>query len=90
MNDGIEIIMNDGILSFAINQEKCVDNILKKLLASNSIPEETRRSLKPFRNRPCIMYGLYKVQKDIVDNSSPFRPILSGINTPTYKLAIKK
>ena len=33
------------------------------------------------------MYGLCKVHKDIIDNCSPFRPILSAINTPTYKLA---
>ena len=80
-------LKNDGILNFAINQEKRVDNILKKLLASNSISEETRRSLKPVGTRPGIMYGLCKVHKDIVDNCPPFRPILSAINTPTYKLA---
>ena len=33
------------------------------------------------------MYGLCKVHKDIIDNFPPFRPILSTINTPTYKLA---
>ena len=33
------------------------------------------------------MYGLCKVHKDIIDNCPPFRPILSAINTPTYKLA---
>ena len=33
------------------------------------------------------MYGLCKVHKDIIDNCPPFRPILSTINTPTYKLA---
>ena len=60
---------------------------LKKLVASNSIFEETRRSLKPVGTRPGIMYGLCKVHKDIIDNCPPFRPILSAINTPTYKLA---
>ena len=33
------------------------------------------------------MYGLCKVHKDIIDNCPPFRPVLSAINTPTYKLA---
>ena len=33
------------------------------------------------------MYGLCQVHKDIIDNCPPFRPILSAINTPTYKLA---
>ena len=80
-------LKNDGILNFVINQEKHVDNILKKLVASNSISEKTRRSLKPVGTRPGIMYGLCKVQKDIIDHCSPFRPILSTINTPTYQLA---
>ena len=64
-------LKNDGILNFAINQEKHVDNIFKKLVASNSISEETR-SLKPVGTRPVIMYGLCKVHKDIIDNSPPF------------------
>ena len=32
------------------------------------------------------MHGLCKVLKDIIDNCPPFRPILSAINTTTYKL----
>ena len=43
MNDGI---LNDGILNFSVNQEKPVDNILKKLFPTNSIFEETRKSLE--------------------------------------------
>ena len=31
------------------------------------------------------MYGLCKVHKDVINNCPPFRPILSAINTPTYK-----
>ena len=77
---------NDGIFNFAVNQEKRVDNILKKLVASNTISEETRRSPKPVGTRPGIMYGPCKVHKDI-NNCLPFRPILSAINTPTYILA---
>ena len=38
------------------NQEKRVDNILKKPAASNSISEETRRSLKPLGIRPAGLY----------------------------------
>ena len=80
-------LQNDGILNFAVNQEKSVDNIFKKLVATNSISEETRKSLKPVGTRPGIMYGLCKVHKDIIDNFAPFRPIFSTINTPTYKVA---
>ena len=32
------------------------------------------------------MYGLAKVHKIVTDGLSPFRPILSAIGTPTYKL----
>ena len=78
-------LKNDGILNFAINQEKHVDNILKKLVVSNSISEETRRYLKPVGTKPGIMYGLCKVHKDIIDNCPSFGPILSAINTPIYK-----
>ena len=79
-------LKNDGILNFAINQEKRVENILKTLVGSNSISEETRRSLKPVGTRSGIMYGLCKVHKDIIDNCPPFRPIFSAINAPTYKI----
>ena len=58
-------LQNNGILNFAVNQEKRVDNTLKKLVASNSISEETRRSLKPVGTGPGIMYGLCKVLKKI-------------------------
>ena len=67
-------------MNFAVNQEKGVDEIFKKLVASNSISEKTRRSLKPVGTRPGIMYGFCKVYKDIIDYCPPFRLI------PTYKL----
>ena len=46
-------------LSFAVNQKKRVDNILQKLVASNSLSEETRRSLKPVGTRTGLIYELY-------------------------------
>ena len=81
-------LKNDGIWNFAVNQEKRFDNVLKKLVASNSIPEETRRPFKLVGTRPGIMYGLCKniIDKDIIDNCPPFLPTLSVIDTPTYKL----
>ena len=74
-------------MTFAANLEKCGDNILKILVASNSISYEIRRFLKPVGTRPCIMYGICKVRKDIIDDCSSFWPILSAISTRTYKLA---
>ena len=58
-------LKNDGIWNF-VNQEKRVDNIFKNLAASNSISEETRRSLKP------VTYGLCKILKDIMNNCRLF------------------
>ena len=55
-------LKNDGILNFAINQEKRFDNIFKKLVASNSISEETRRSLKTVATRYNV-WTLYSSQR---------------------------
>ena len=49
-------IKNDGILIFAVNQEKQVENILQKLDVVIRISEETRRSLNSVRTRSGIMY----------------------------------
>ena len=79
-------LKNDGISNFAVIQEKRVTNILKKLIASNSISEEKRIPFKLVGTRPSIMYGLCKFEKIFIDDCLPFRPILPAINTPTYKL----
>ena len=41
-------LKNGGILRLAANEDKRVVNIFKKLVTSNSISGETRRSLKPW------------------------------------------
>ena len=80
-------LKNAGILSFAVNKEKRVNNILKKLVASNSISRETRRFIKPVRTGLGIIYGLGKVHKDIINNCPSDKwLIFSAINIPTYKL----
>ena len=56
-------LKNDGILNFAVNQEKRVDNIFKKLVAANSISEETRKSFKPVATRPGIRMDFVKFTK---------------------------
>ena len=75
-------LKNDGILSFVVNEEKRVVNILKKLVTSNGISEETRRSFKRVGTWPGIIYGLCKVHKNIIDNCPSIRSIWSAINTP--------
>ena len=49
--------------------------------------EETRKHVKPLGTRPGIMYVSCKVHKKWVDGCRPFRPILSALQTLTYKLA---
>ena len=81
------MVKDDNFLNFITSQEKRIDKIYKKLVDSNSMSEETRRHLKPVGTRPGIMYGSCKVHKKCVDGCPPFRPILSALQTPTYKLA---
>ena len=49
--------------------------------------KEMCKFVKPVGTRPGIMYGNCKVHKQQVDDCPPFRPILSALQTPTYKLA---
>ena len=55
------------------NQKLCLLNNIKKI-----------RQLEVNQE---ILYGLCKVYKEITDICPPFRPILSAIGTPSYKLA---
>ena len=77
---------DDTLLNFGINQEKYVDKVPKKFVECKSLTEKTRKSLKPVGTRAGIMYGSCKVHKASAGNCPPFRPILSALNTPTYKL----
>ena len=80
-------LTDDTLLNFAINQEKHVDKVFKKFVESKTMTEKTRKSLKPLGTRPGIMYRSCKVHKATVGNCPPFRPILSALNIPTYRLA---
>ena len=46
-----------------------------------------RVKFKIMGSRPGILYGSPKVHKPVINNCPKFRPILSTIGTPTYKLA---
>ena len=80
-------LKDDTFLNFAINQEKHVDKVLKIFAESKCMTEKTRKSLKPVGTRPSIMYDSCKVHKASAGNCPPFRPSLSDLNAPTYKLA---
>ena len=44
-------------------------------------------NIKTVGSRPSVLYSLSKVHKNIVDKCPPFRPILSAVGTPSYKMA---
>ena len=82
-----KISIKKGILNFSINHEKNINNYLKGLEKSGTLSTEQYKKIKAVRNRPGILYGLCEAHKAITDISPPFKPILSAIGTPSYKLA---
>ena len=66
---------------------KKINNYLKRLEKSGSLSTEQYKKIKAVGSRPGILYGLCKVHKAITEVCPPFRPILSAIGTPSYKLA---
>ena len=49
------------------------------------IREDLYKSLYPEASQPGIMYGSSKIHKPLVNGFPKFRPILSALNTGTYK-----
>ena len=82
-----KVSIKKGILNFSINHEKNINNYLKRLEKSGTLSTEQYKKIKAVGSRPGILYGLCKVHKAITDICPPFRPILSAIGTPSYKLA---
>ena len=80
-------IDHDKVLNHLIHMESRVTDVLKNLRDKNEISIEQYKDLSPSGSRPGIMYGLAKVHKIVRDGLPSFRPILSAIGTPTYKLA---
>ena len=67
--------------------ENRVTDVIKNLRDKKEISSEQYKDLSPSVSRPGIMHGLAKVHKVATDGLPSFRPILSAIGTPTYKLA---
>ena len=60
---------------------------MKRLEKSGNLSTEQYKKIKAVGSRPGILYGLCKVHKAITEVCPQFRPILSAIGTPSYKLA---
>ena len=67
--------------------EKKIRESLKELHQLNIIDKKTYDKLCLVGSHFGILYGLAKAHKQLINNCPPFRPILSGIVTPTYNIA---
>ena len=74
-------------LNYVVNLEIKLKDHFKILRKENKLSDEEFQKISPIGSRPGILYGLPKVHKAVINNIPKFRPILSAINTPTYKLA---
>ena len=78
-------IDHDKFLNHLIQNR--VTDVLKNLRNKKEISVEQYKDLSPSGSRLENKYGLAKVHKIVTDDRPCFRPILSAICTPTYKLA---
>ena len=80
-------IDKNKVLNHIVSIENRITEVLKKLKEKQQISEKKYKDLHPVGSRPGILYGRAKIHKPIGDGVPSFRPILSDIGTPTYKLA---
>ena len=77
----------DKEINYIANFEERITSDLKLLKDKEIIDKATYKNIKPVGSKPGVLYGLGKVYKEAKNGLPPFRPILSAIGTPTYKLA---
>ena len=73
-------------LDYLLDKQDKIGNFLKKLRDSSVITDSVLNNLKPCGSQSGVLYGLCKVHKGSDDQSPPFRPIMSAIDTPSYKI----
>ena len=73
--------------SFMTKQKKDVDDFLAELVDKQSLTEYERHKLSPDGPKPARLYGLPKIHKPLVNGLPKYRPIMSQIGSPTYKIA---
>ena len=74
-------------VNYLVDKEKEINILLNDLFERDVFTKQELRNLKPHGSQPGILYGLCKVHKTVTEGIPPFRPILSAINTPSYRLA---
>ena len=67
--------------------EEWIIHLLKSLEDQGEISVKEKNDLYPSGSKSRGLYGLAEIYKALEDGITSFRPILSAIGTPTYKLA---
>ena len=80
-------IDQNKVLNQIVNMENRIISVLKKLKDKNQSWDNMYKDLHPVCSGPGILYGRAKIHKPMKDDVPLFRPILSDIGTPTYKIA---
>ena len=74
-------------LNFFFKREKKVIELIKRLENEGKNSEKEYELIYHRGSRPGILYGSPKFHKSVINGCPNFRPFLSMIGTPTYKLA---
>ena len=70
--------------NFMVKEKKLADNILYE---KNAITCDVKTILTPDGPNPARLYGLPKIHEALVDGLPNYRPIISQIGSPIYKIA---
>ena len=73
--------------NFMVKETGDIKDFLDTLETKGSITEKVKKEIEPCGPSPGRLYGLSKVHKDLIDGIPKMRPIISQINSPTYKIA---
>ena len=88
MSKSQKIYIDHGKISnHLIQMENRVTHVLKHLTNKNEISIEQYKDLNSSGSRPGIKYGSAIVRKIVTDGLPSFKPILSAMDIPIYKLA---
>ena len=74
-------------VNYTRNLERRITSDLKQLKDEEIIDKNSFNDIKPCRSRSGVAYKLGIVHQATKNGLPPFRPILSAIGMPTYKLA---
>ena len=72
---------------FMVYEKRLVHNILDTLYDKNAITCDIKTILTLDGPNPARLYGLQKIHNALVDGLPNYRPIISQIASPTYKVA---